>query len=139
VSDEEGGFFSHETSSSHTPSDIDWYTLEVEDVCCFTYNFDAIAILSRIGSGRSYRLWLEYDCHDGHDEEIDLCESPERQLSRGGVVYGCEVSGSGPSLTVSMEVNCIGTTSETGTLYIGVEPTSDELRCEPYMLDLEIR
>ena len=141
ISDEEGGFFSHGTSSIHSDSDIDWYTLQIEDVCCFTYNFDAIAILSRIGSDRPYRVWLEFDCHDGYDEEIDLCEasSGERQLSRGGVVYGCEVSGSGPSLTVSMEVNCLGTASETGTLYIGVEPTNDELRCEPYMLDVEIR
>lgn len=145
VDDESGGSFLITTSNTHTPTDIDWYRLSVEDNCCFTLNFDAVASLSSLAFGRRYRLWLEYDCHDGHLEEIATCDAEhgERTLERsysGGDTYpyGCETRGTGPGLTVSMEVNCRGTSSETGVLFIGVEPLDGEPQCEPYRLEVWI-
>lgn len=104
------------SANMKSSTDNDWYKLHITDTG--TGNVDTHVKLTNLPS--DYDLYVYYQCDNGLSNTEVTCDVGSPDTSGGGRP-GCksEAGGNAPE-EVDLDVNCIGTTDESGWLFIRV-------------------
>jgi len=127
--------------STHTASDVDWYTVDVRDTGVFGNPKINVIV------GRGHEATAFWSCTNGPTESVDclpgtaVTDDPDLPSTRGCVTVEQAAGGSASAslpLTLQMQVECSGTPTDSGKLQIRVKRTAPADTCERYTLTVDI-